>query len=107
MYHKMITKFEEYQEEALEFEALVMATLLHPAFHLRFFAHCWPEREQHMQLLLEKNSQIRELESLHQKSGLLSNTSCKVSKEPFNMVESISFISMTPFKDISCPIVFG
>ncbi|KNZ53091.1 hypothetical protein VP01_3347g2 [Puccinia sorghi] len=32
-----------------------MATLLHPAFCLRFFAHCWPESKQHSQLLLEKN----------------------------------------------------
>ncbi|KNZ64428.1 hypothetical protein VP01_10307g1, partial [Puccinia sorghi] len=45
MYHKMITKLEEYQEEALECEPLVMATLLHPAFRLRFFAHFWPKRE--------------------------------------------------------------
>ncbi|KNZ63492.1 hypothetical protein VP01_11370g1 [Puccinia sorghi] len=35
----MIIKLEEYQEEALESKALVMANLLHPAFHLRFFAH--------------------------------------------------------------------
>ncbi|KNZ63881.1 hypothetical protein VP01_1089g10 [Puccinia sorghi] len=45
MYHKMITKPEECQEEALECEPLVMATLLHPEFPVRFFAHCWPERE--------------------------------------------------------------
>ncbi|KNZ62076.1 hypothetical protein VP01_1316g3 [Puccinia sorghi] len=40
-----ITKLEEYQEEALECEVLMMANLLHPEFCLRFFAHCWPERE--------------------------------------------------------------
>ncbi|KNZ56367.1 hypothetical protein VP01_241g5 [Puccinia sorghi] len=51
---------EEYQEEALECEALVMANLLHPAFNLRFFAHCWPEREQQAQLILEKNFNKRE-----------------------------------------------
>ncbi|KNZ58622.1 hypothetical protein VP01_1893g3 [Puccinia sorghi] len=48
IYHKMITKIEEYQEDALEYEALVMATLLHPAFHLRFFAPLWPGREKHL-----------------------------------------------------------
>ncbi|KNZ59357.1 hypothetical protein VP01_174g3 [Puccinia sorghi] len=37
IYHKMIKKLEEYQEEPLQCEALVMATFLHPAFHLRFF----------------------------------------------------------------------
>lgn len=60
MYHKMITKLEEYQEEALECEPLVMATLLHPAFRLRFFAHCWPKREPSARSLLEKNFNKRE-----------------------------------------------
>ena len=32
-----------------------MATLLHPAFRLRFIAHCWPEKEKEAQSLLEKN----------------------------------------------------
>jgi len=49
MYHKMIMKLKEYQEEALGCETLVMATLLHPAFQLRFFSHCWPEKEQQAQ----------------------------------------------------------
>ncbi|KNZ50389.1 hypothetical protein VP01_444g6 [Puccinia sorghi] len=61
MYHKMITKIEEYQEKALECEVLVMATLiLHPEFCLRLFSLCWPEREQHVQLLLEKNFDKKE-----------------------------------------------
>ena len=38
--HKMITKLEEYQEEALGCENFVMATLIHPAFQLIFIAHC-------------------------------------------------------------------
>jgi len=60
MYHKMITKLEEYQQEALDCEALVMATLLHPAFRLRFFAHCWPEQEPRARSLLEKHFNKRE-----------------------------------------------
>ena len=60
MYHKMITKLEEYQGEALGCEALVMATLLHPAFRLRFIAHCWPEKEKEARSLLEKNFTKRE-----------------------------------------------
>ncbi|KNZ58961.1 hypothetical protein VP01_1826g2 [Puccinia sorghi] len=36
--------------EVLEFEALVMATFFYPVFRLRFFAHFWPEEEQHAQL---------------------------------------------------------
>ncbi|KNZ59210.1 hypothetical protein VP01_1782g2, partial [Puccinia sorghi] len=47
MYHTMITKIEEYQEESLECEVLVMATLLHPASHLIISTHCQPQREQH------------------------------------------------------------
>ena len=60
MYQKMIIKLEEYQEEALGCETLVMVTLLHPAFRLRFFAHCWPEKEQEARLLLEKHFSKRE-----------------------------------------------
>ena len=60
MYHKMIMKLEEYQDEALGCETLVMATLLHPAFRLRFFAHCWPEKEQQARSLLEKHFNKRE-----------------------------------------------
>ena len=60
MYHKMITKLEEYQEEALQCETLVMATLLHPAFRLRFIAHCWPQKEKEAQSLLEKHFNKRE-----------------------------------------------
>ncbi|KNZ53787.1 hypothetical protein VP01_3135g5 [Puccinia sorghi] len=37
-----------------------MATLLHPAFRLRFFAHCWPKREPSARSLLEKNFNKRE-----------------------------------------------
>ncbi|KNZ44679.1 hypothetical protein VP01_892g1, partial [Puccinia sorghi] len=50
-------RFEKEAAEALECESLVMATLLHPhpEFCLRFFYHFWPERDQHEQLLLEKN----------------------------------------------------
>ena len=60
MYHKVIMKLEEYQEEALGCKTLVMATFLHPAFQLRFFAHCWPEKEQEARLLLEKHFSKRE-----------------------------------------------
>ncbi|KNZ46233.1 hypothetical protein VP01_7453g1, partial [Puccinia sorghi] len=55
MKHKMITKLEEYQEEALECEPLVMATLLHPEFCLRICAHCCPKIERSAWSLLEKN----------------------------------------------------
>ncbi|KNZ49981.1 hypothetical protein VP01_465g4 [Puccinia sorghi] len=55
IYHKMIKKVEECQEEALQCEALMMATFLHTAFRLRCVAHCWSEREKHLQLLLENN----------------------------------------------------
>ncbi|KNZ44409.1 hypothetical protein VP01_919g5, partial [Puccinia sorghi] len=37
IYHKMITKIDKYQEEALECDTLGMAILLHPAICLRFF----------------------------------------------------------------------
>jgi len=37
-----------------------MATLLHPAFRLRFFSHCWPEQEPRARSLLEKHFNKRE-----------------------------------------------
>ncbi|KNZ56395.1 hypothetical protein VP01_2413g4 [Puccinia sorghi] len=92
-------KLEEYQEEALDCETLVMATFLHPAFCLRFFAHCWPEIEQHRShlLIFQFSSQFfgkQRARGLCQKYGPLSNTSCKGLKEYFNMVEG-------PFREIS------
>ncbi|KNZ45668.1 hypothetical protein VP01_792g7 [Puccinia sorghi] len=42
----MIMKLGEDQEEVRGFETLVMATFLHSAFQMRFFAHFWPEKEQ-------------------------------------------------------------
>jgi hypothetical protein len=60
MYHKMITKLEDYQDEALECETLIMATLLHPTFRLKIFAHCWPEKAQEAEKILTKHFEKRE-----------------------------------------------
>ncbi|KNZ61252.1 hypothetical protein VP01_142g12 [Puccinia sorghi] len=59
MYAKMIEKLETYQEEALECETLVMATLLHPTFRLKLFTHCWPEKANNAKALLEQHFQKR------------------------------------------------
>ena len=60
MYHKMIEKLVAYQEEALECETLVMATLLHPTFRLKLFTHCWPEKSDDAQKILERHFKKRD-----------------------------------------------
>ncbi|KNZ48289.1 hypothetical protein VP01_5771g1 [Puccinia sorghi] len=50
---------EAYQEEALECEKLVIATLLHPTFQLKLFTHCWPEKANNAKALLEQKYQKR------------------------------------------------
>ncbi|KNZ52793.1 hypothetical protein VP01_3447g1 [Puccinia sorghi] len=74
MYHKRIKKLEEYKEEALECEALLIKKLFE-------FFQC--------------SSQFyrrQRAKGLCQKHGPLSNTSCKELKDPFNMVEVRLFI---------------
>ncbi|KNZ46530.1 hypothetical protein VP01_719g4 [Puccinia sorghi] len=79
----------EYQEEGLECEALVMAALLHTAFCLRFFPLCWPEREHHVR-------------TLHKLIKIIYLNFIRVLTLIY-----VYFCIMGPFKDISCPIVFG
>ncbi|KNZ63748.1 hypothetical protein VP01_11064g1, partial [Puccinia sorghi] len=59
MYAKMIEKLETYQEDVLECETLVMATLLHPTFQMQFFTNCWPAKANDSKALLEQLFQKR------------------------------------------------
>ena len=54
MYWKIIPKLEDYLDEALECETLIMATHLHPTFQLRIFHEFWPESENDAKQLLEQ-----------------------------------------------------
>ncbi|OAV91779.1 hypothetical protein PTTG_27879 [Puccinia triticina 1-1 BBBD Race 1] len=55
MYSKMIAKLTQYQNEALECETLVMATILHPSYCLKLIEVCWPDKARNTRSLLEKH----------------------------------------------------
>jgi hypothetical protein len=66
MYVKMIKKLKIYQDKELEFQTVIMATLLHPSFQLKIFPHCWPEKVDVAKKLLEKEF-VKRVEVLKQR----------------------------------------
>ena len=59
MFAKMISKLDDYLEEALCCDSLVLATLLHPAFRLAVFEEFFPEKKEEAEKLLLKTFQER------------------------------------------------
>ncbi|KNZ51083.1 hypothetical protein VP01_40g7 [Puccinia sorghi] len=125
MYYKVMTKHEEFQEDVLECEAWVMTTLLHPVFHLKFYAHCWPKKEHHAQSLLEKHFKKKEKHNpkvdkdnffallnappnyaeRKELEVYFKNTDCLPG--PAAKVQKILLIWWNALKDFPCPIFFG
>ena len=55
----MIEKLEDYQEEALKCETMIMANFLHPTFFLKLFLHCWPEKAKNAKKILTSHFKKR------------------------------------------------